>query len=165
MGAEVGATTSIFAYDESMERYLKATGRTEVAELANGVKDYLDADPEIYANPELYYDQLIEINLSELEPHVNGPFTPDRATPISKMKEVAVENNWPLEISVGLIGSCTNSSYEDISRAASIAKQAEEKGLITKSEFTITPGSEQVRYTIERDGFIDTFEKISWAEP
>ena len=160
MGAEVGATTSIFAYDESMERYLKATGRTEVAELANGVKKYLDADPEVYAHPELYYDQIIEINLSELEPHVNGPFTPDLATPISKMKEVASKSGWPLDISVGLIGSCTNSSYEDISRAASIAKQAEEKGLVTKSEFTITPGSEQVRYTIERDGFIDTFEKI-----
>uniref|UniRef100_UPI003217B950 aconitate hydratase n=1 Tax=uncultured Draconibacterium sp. TaxID=1573823 RepID=UPI003217B950 len=160
MGAEVGATTSIFAYDESMERYLKATGRAEVAELANEVKSYLDADAEVYQNPELFYDELIEINLSELEPHVNGPFTPDRATPISKMKVVAVDNGWPLDVSVGLIGSCTNSSYEDISRAASIAKQAEEKGLITKAEFTITPGSEQVRYTIERDGFIDTFEKI-----
>ena len=160
MGAEVGATTSIFAYDESMERYLKATGRAQVAELANGVKSHLDADAEVYENPELYYDEVIEINLSELEPHLNGPFTPDRATPISKMKEVAVENGWPVNVSVGLIGSCTNSSYEDISRAASIAKQAEEKGLITKAEYTITPGSEQVRYTIERDGFIDTFEKI-----
>jgi aconitate hydratase len=160
MGAEVGATTSIFAYDESIERYLKATGRAQVAELANTVKADLDADAEVYENPELYYDEVIEINLSELEPHVNGPFTPDRATPISQMKEVAVENGWPLEVSVGLIGSCTNSSYEDISRAASIAKQAEEKGLITKAEYTITPGSEQVRYTIERDGFIETFEKI-----
>ena len=160
MGAEVGATTSIFAYDESMERYLKATGRAEVAELASGIKEHLDSDPEVYENPEKYYDQLIEINLSKLEPHVNGPFTPDRATPVSEMKKVAKENGWPMDISVGLIGSCTNSSYEDISRAASIAKQAEEKGLITKSEFTITPGSEQVRYTIERDGFIDTFEKI-----
>lgn len=160
MGAEVGATTSIFAYDESMERYLKATGRADLAELANTIKDNLDADPEVYADPEKYYDQLIEINLSELEPHVNGPFTPDRATPISEMGKVAAENGWPLEVSVGLIGSCTNSSYEDISRAASIARQAEEKGLITKAEFTITPGSEQVRYTIERDGFIDTFEKI-----
>lgn len=160
MGAEVGATTSIFAYDESMERYLRATGRTEVAELANGVKEYLDADPEVYADPGKYYDQIIEINLSDLEPHVNGPFTPDRATPISKMKEEAVRNEWPLEVSVGLIGSCTNSSYEDISRAASIAKQALDKGLEVKSEFTITPGSEQVRYTIERDGFIDIFEKI-----
>ncbi|WP_167618008.1 aconitate hydratase [Maribellus sediminis] len=160
MGAEVGATTSIFAYDESMERYLKATGRAEVAEAASKIKADLDSDPEVYENPENYYDQLIEIDLSKLEPHVNGPFTPDRATPVSEMKKVAKENGWPMEVSVGLIGSCTNSSYEDISRAASIAKQAEEKGLITKAEFTITPGSEQVRYTIERDGFIDTFEKI-----
>jgi aconitate hydratase len=160
MGAEVGATTSIFAYDESIERYLNATGRAEVAKLANGIKDNLDADPEVYENPALYYDEVIELNLSELEPHINGPFTPDRATPVSKMKEVAAENGWPLKVSVGLIGSCTNSSYEDISRAASIAKQAEEKGLITKAEYSITPGSEQVRYTIERDGFIETFEKI-----
>ena len=160
MGAEVGATTSIFAYDESIERYLKATGRAEVAELANLVKSDLDADPEVYENPDLYYDQVIEINLSELEPHINGPFTPDRATPISKIGEVAKENGWPLEVSVGLIGSCTNSSYEDISRAASIANQAVEKGLKTNAEFTITPGSEQVRYTIERDGFIGTFENM-----
>ena len=160
MGAEVGATTSIFAYDESIERYLKATGREEVAGLANTVKQHLIADPEVYENPDIYYDEVIEINLSDLEPHLNGPFTPDRATPISKMKETAVQNGWPVEVSVGLIGSCTNSSYEDISRAASIAKQAEEKGLITKAEYTVTPGSEQVRYTIERDGFIDTFEKI-----
>lgn len=160
MGAEVGATTSIFAYDESMARYLKATGRAEVADSADQVKEYLDADPEVYENPELYFDQLIEINLSELEPHVNGPFTPDRATPVSKIGQVAKENGWPLEVSVGLIGSCTNSSYEDIARAASIASQAVEKGLQTKSEFTITPGSEQVRYTIERDGFIATFEKM-----
>jgi len=160
MGAEVGATTSIFAYDESIERYLRATGREQIAELANGVKADLTADPEVYENPEMYYDEIIEIDLSELEPHVNGPFTPDRATPISKMKATAKENGWPLEVSVGLIGSCTNSSYEDISRAASIAKQAEEKGLITKAEYSITPGSEQVRYTIERDGFIDIFEKI-----
>lgn len=160
MGAEVGATTSIFAYDESMERYLKATGREELANEASAIKKYLDADPEVYENPELYYDQLIEINLSELEPHINGPFTPDRATPISLIGKVARENNWPLEISVGLIGSCTNSSYEDISRAASIASQAVKNGLKAKSEFTITPGSEQVRYTIERDGFIDTFNKM-----
>ncbi len=160
MGAEVGATTSIFAYDESIERYLKATGREEVATLANEVKQHLAADTEVYENPEMYYDEVIEINLSELEPHLNGPFTPDRATPISKMGEVAKENGWPIEVSVGLIGSCTNSSYEDISKAASIAKQAEEKGLITKAEYSVTPGSEQVRYTIERDGFIDTFEKI-----
>lgn len=160
MGAEVGATTSTFGYDESMERYLRATGRAEVADLANEVKVHLTADPEVYANPEKYFDQLIEINLDELEPHLNGPFTPDRATPISKMAEEAAKNGWPTKIDVGLIGSCTNSSYEDISRAASLAKQAVEKGLKTKAEFTITPGSEQVRYTIERDGFIDIFNKI-----
>ena len=160
MGAEVGATTSIFAYDESMVRYLNATGRKEVAVAASAIKEYLDSDPEVYENPDIYYDQLIEINLSELEPHVNGPFTPDRATPISLMGKTARENGWPLDISVGLIGSCTNSSYEDISRAASIANQAVEKGLNVKSEFTITPGSEQVRYTIERDGFINTFNKM-----
>lgn len=160
MGAEIGATTSTFGYDESMARYLAATGRAEVAELANGIKDYLTADPEVYANPEKYFDQLIEINLDELEPHMNGPFTPDLATPISKLKEEAEKNGWPLKVEVGLIGSCTNSSYEDISRAASLAKQVEEKGLKTKAQFTITPGSEQVRFTIERDGFIDTFDKI-----
>ena len=160
MGAEVGATTSIFAYDDSMERYLAATGREEVAKLANTVKEYLDADAEVYENPDIYYDQVIEIDLSKLEPHINGPFTPDRATPISLMGKVAKENGWPIEVSVGLIGSCTNSSYEDISRAASIAVQAVEKGLKTESEFTITPGSEQVRYTIERDGFIGIFEKM-----
>ncbi len=160
MGAEVGATTSIFAYDDSISRYLSATGRAEVALAADAVKDYLDADPEVYENPEIYFDQLIEINLSELEPHVNGPFTPDRATPVSKIGQVAKENGWPLEVSVGLIGSCTNSSYEDIARAASVAEQAITKGLQTKAEFTITPGSEQVRYTIERDGFIGTFEKM-----
>ncbi len=160
MGAEVGATTSLFAYDESMERYLKATGRTEVAEMANELKDVLSPDPEVYKNPEKYFDQLIEINLSELEPHINGPFTPDLATPVSEMKKAAKENGWPLDVSVGLIGSCTNSSYEDISRAASIAKQAVDKGLKAKSEFTITPGSEQVRYTIERDGYIDIFEQM-----
>jgi aconitate hydratase len=160
MGAEVGATTSLFAYDESMERYLKATGRTEVAEMAKELKDVLSPDPEVYENPEKYYDQLIEINLSELEPHINGPFTPDLATPVSEMKKTAEKNGWPLDVSVGLIGSCTNSSYEDISRAASIAKQAVDKGLKAKSEFTITPGSEQVRYTIERDGYIDIFEQM-----
>ena len=160
MGAEVGATTSIFAYDDSMERYLNATGREEVAKLANSVKEYLDADAEVYENPDIYYDQVIEIDLSKLEPHINGPFTPDRATPISLMGKVAKENGWPLEISVGLIGSCTNSSYEDISRASSIAIQAVERGLKTESEFTITPGSEQVRYTIERDGFIGIFERM-----
>lgn len=160
MGAEIGATTSTFGYDESMERYLRATGRAGVADLANGVKEHLTADPEVYADPEKYFDQVIEINLSELEPHLNGPFSPDIATPISKMAEAAKANDWPTKIEVGLIGSCTNSSYEDISRAASLAEQAIEKNLKTKSKFTITPGSEQVRFTIERDGFIDTFDKI-----
>jgi aconitate hydratase len=160
MGAEVGATTSTFGYDESMERYLIATGRAEVAKLANGIREHLTADPEVYANPEQYFDQVVEINLSELEPHLNGPFTPDLATPISKIREEAEKNGWPLKVEVGLIGSCTNSSYEDISRAASLAKQVADKGLKTRAEFTITPGSEQVRYTIERDGYIDTFNKI-----
>jgi aconitate hydratase len=160
MGAEIGATTSIFGYDESMERYLRATGRAEVADLANGIKHHLTADAEVYANPEKYFDQIIEINLSELEPHINGPFSPDLATPISKMKEAAKANGWPTKVEVGLIGSCTNSSYEDISRAASLAKQVAAKGLKTKAEFTITPGSEQVRYTIARDGFIDAFNLI-----
>jgi aconitate hydratase len=160
MGAEVGATTSTFGYDESMERYLRATGRSEIADAANAIKEHLTGDAEVYSNPEKYFDQVIEINLSELEPHLNGPFTPDLATPISKMKEAAAANDWPTKIEVGLIGSCTNSSYEDISRAASLAKQVSEKGLKLKSEFTITPGSEQVRYTIERDGFLDTFGKI-----
>jgi len=160
MGAEIGATTSTFGYDESMSRYLKATGREEVAVLADAIKEHLTADPEVYANPKDYFDQVIEIDLSELEPHLNGPFTPDLATPISKMKEEAARNGWPTKIEVGLIGSCTNSSYEDISRAVSLAKQVAEKGLKTKAEFTITPGSEQVRFTIERDGFLDVFEKI-----
>ncbi len=160
MGAEIGATTSTFGYDDSMERYLRATGRADVADLANQVREHLTADAECYANPEAYFDQVIEINLSELEPHINGPFTPDLATPVSKMKEAAAANGWPTNIEVGLIGSCTNSSYEDISRAASLAKQVAEKNLKTKAEFTITPGSEQVRYTIERDGFIDTFHQI-----
>lgn len=160
MGAEVGATTSTFGYDESMERYLRATGRSQVADMANRIKHHLVADPEVYESPEKYFDQLIEIDLDKLEPHLNGPFTPDLATPISKMADVAKENGWPTKIEVGLIGSCTNSSYEDISRAASIAKQAVENKLKTKAEFTITPGSEQVRYTIERDGFIDIFNKI-----
>lgn len=160
MGAEIGATTSTFGYDESMSRYLKATGRAEVAEAADKIKEYLTGDAEVYANPEKYFDRVIEINLSELEPHLNGPFTPDLATPISQMKEAATKNNWPNKIEVGLIGSCTNSSYEDISRAVSLAKQVKEKGLKLKSEFTITPGSEQVRYTIERDGFLDVFGQI-----
>ncbi|MBT8177896.1 MAG: aconitate hydratase [Eudoraea sp.] len=160
MGAEVGATTSTFGYDESMDRYLRATGRADVADAANEVAAYLTADREVYADPDTYFDQVIEIDLSELEPHLNGPFTPDLATPISKMSEAARENDWPLNVEVGLIGSCTNSSYEDISRAASLAKQVADKHLKTKSKFTITPGSEQVRYTIERDGFIDTFNNI-----
>lgn len=162
MGAEIGATTSTFGYDASMSRYLKATGRADVAELADQIAEHLTGDADCYAEPEKYFDQVIEINLTELEPHINGPFTPDLATPISKMKEVLKDKgkDWPVEIQVGLIGSCTNSSYEDISRAASLAEQALAKGLRTKSEFTITPGSEQVRFTIERDGFIDTFEKI-----
>lgn len=160
MGAEVGATTSTFGYDAAMERYLRATGRAEVADLANAVREELTADPEVYARPELYFDQMIDINLDELEPHLNGPFSPDRATPISKMAEEVAKNGWPSTIEVGLIGSCTNSSYEDISRAVSIARQAIDKKLRTRARFTITPGSEQVRYTIERDGFIELFEKM-----
>ena len=160
MGAEIGATTSTFGYDESMSRYLKSTGREEIANLADGIREHLTADPEVYANPTPYFDQLIEIDLSTLEPHLNGPFTPDLATPISKMKEEAAKHNWPTKVEVGLIGSCTNSSYEDISRAVSLAKQVSEKGLKTKAQFTITPGSEQVRYTIERDGFLGIFDKI-----
>src|SRR6187402_909990 len=160
MGAEIGATTSTFGYDESMERYLKATGRADVAALATGVKHHLTADPEVYANPEKYFDQVIEINLSELEPHVNGPFTPDLATPISKLKDEAAANGWPLKVEWGLIGSCTNSSYEDMARAASIVNQAVEHGITPKAEFGINPGSEQIRYTIERDGIIATFEKM-----
>ncbi|WP_126970713.1 aconitate hydratase [Gynurincola endophyticus] len=160
MGAEIGATCSLFAYDERMAAYLKATERTEVAALADGVKDYLRPDAEVYANPELYYDQLIEIDLSQLEPHVNGPFTPDLAWPISKFAQAVKENNWPERLEVALIGSCTNSSYEDISRSASLAQQAVDKNLKAKAEFTITPGSELVRYTIEKDGFLNTFDKI-----
>ncbi len=160
MGAEIGATTSTFGYDESMARYLRATGRAEIAETADAVKEHLTADPECYTSPEEYFDQVIEIDLSTLEPLLNGPFTPDLATPVSKMKEAAAENNWPTDLEYCLIGSCTNSSYEDITRAASIARQAVEKGLTSKSQLTVTPGSEQVRYTIERDGLIDTFEEI-----
>lgn len=160
MGAEIGATTSTFGYDESMEKYLRATNRGKIADLANGIKEHLTGDAEVYANPEKYFDEVIEINLSELEPHLNGPFSPDIATPVSKMKETAAEKGWPTKVEVGLIGSCTNSSYEDISRAASIAKDAVAKGLKAESDFTITPGSELVRYTIERDGFINIFEKM-----
>ena len=160
MGAEIGATTSTFGYDDSMSRYLKATGREDVAALADAVKEHLTADLEVYLNPSKYFDQVIEINLSELEPHVNGPFTPDLATPISKLKEVALANSWPTKISVGLLGSCTNSSYEDISRAVSLAKQVSSKHLKAKAEYLINPGSEQIRYTIERDGFLDIFDQI-----
>ncbi len=161
MGAEIGATTSTFGYDESMSRYLKATGRADVAELADSIASYLTADADCYANPAQYFDEVIEINLSELEPHLNGPFTPDLATPISKMKEVAAAEGWPNKVEWGLIGSCTNSSYEDLSRAASIAKQAIAKGLVTKAEFGINPGSEQVRFTADRDGLIGTFTDLN----
>ncbi len=160
MGAEIGATTSTFGYDDSMRRYLIATGRQEVVDAADKVAKYLTADSEVYENPELYFDELIEINLSELEPHINGPFTPDRGTPVSKMKEEAAKNDWPIKVEWGLIGSCTNSSYEDMSRAVSIVNQAVEKGITPKAEFGINPGSEQIRYTIERDGMIAAFEKM-----
>ncbi len=160
MGAEIGATTSTFGYDDSMRRYLNATGRADVVEAADKVAEYLTADAEVYANPSQYFDQLIEINLSELEPYINGPFTPDRGTPVSKMKEEAAKNDWPLKVEWGLIGSCTNSSYEDMSRAASIVEQAVALGISPKAEFGINPGSEQIRYTIERDGIIETFEKM-----
>ncbi|WP_369752455.1 aconitate hydratase [Flavobacterium sp. WC2409] len=160
MGAEIGATTSTFGYDDSMRRYLSATGRQDVVDAADKVADYLTGDPEVYANPEHYFDQVIEINLSELEPHINGPFTPDRGTPVSKMKEEAATNGWPIKVEWGLIGSCTNSSYEDMARAASIVNQAVEHGITPKAEFGINPGSEQIRFTIERDGIIATFEKM-----
>ena len=160
MGAEIGATTSTFGYDESMARYLAATGRAEVAEMANGIAEHLTGDQEVYDNPEQYFDQVIEIDLDTLEPHLNGPFSPDIATPISEMAARAVKEGWPTEVQVGLIGSCTNSSYEDISRSASLAEQAVAKNLKSKAKFTVTPGSEQVRYTVERDGYIDTFEQI-----
>lgn len=160
MGAEIGATTSIFGYDEKSAAYLQGTGRADIAEMANGIAEHLTGDEEVYTNPEQYFDQLIEINLSELEPHVNGPFTPDLAWPISKFAAAVKENGWPAKLEVGLIGSCTNSSYEDISRAASLAQQAVDKKLTAKSEYTITPGSEQVRFTVERDGFLDTFGKM-----
>jgi len=161
MGAEVGATTSTFGYDASMERYLRATDRDDVADAANAVREHLTADAEVYTNPELYFDELIEIDLDTLSPHLNGPFTPDLATPVSEMTQKAKENNWPLEVEWGLIGSCTNSSYEDLSRAASIAQQAVEKKLVTKAEFGINPGSEQVRYTAERDGLLSIFEALN----
>jgi aconitate hydratase len=160
MGAEIGATTSTFGYDESMSRYLKATGREEIAAAADAIAAHLTGDAEVYANPETYFDQVIEIDLNTLEPHLNGPFTPDLATPISQMKAAAAANGWPTKIEVGLIGSCTNSSYEDISRAVSLAQQVTDKGLTLKAEFNINPGSEQIRYTIERDGFLGVFDKI-----
>ena len=161
MGAEIGATTSTFGYDDSMERYLRATDRNGVADAANEVREHLTGDPEVYAEPEKYFDQVIEINLSELKPHLNGPFSPDIATEAgSDMTEKATKNDWPLDVEWGLIGSCTNSSYEDLSRAASIAAQAVEKGLATKAEFGINPGSEQVRFTAERDGLLKTFEDL-----
>lgn len=160
MGAEIGATTSIFGYDEKSEAYLQGTERAAIAELANAIKEHLTGDEEVYANPGAYFDQVIEINLSELEPYVNGPFTPDLAWPISKFADAVRENQWPTTLEVGLIGSCTNSSYEDITRAASIATQAINKGLKTKAEFTVTPGSELVRYTVNRDGYLNTFENI-----
>jgi aconitate hydratase len=160
MGAEIGATTSTFGYDDSMRRYLAATGRQEVVDAADVIAEHLTGDAEVYANPAAYFDEVIEINLSELEPHINGPFTPDRGTPVSKMKADAEENGWPMKVEWGLIGSCTNSSYEDMSRAASIVEQAVAHGITPKAEFGINPGSEQVRFTIERDGIIATFEKM-----
>lgn len=160
MGAEIGATCSLFAYDTKMAEYLKITGRTEVAALADEVRDHLRPDADVYADPAKYYDQVIEINLDELEPYVNGPFTPDLAWPISKFAQAVKENNWPEKLEVALIGSCTNSSYEDISRSASLAQQAIDKQLEMKSEYTITPGSELVRYTIERDGLLNTFNQV-----
>ncbi|MEX8546197.1 MAG: aconitate hydratase [Mucilaginibacter sp.] len=160
MGAEIGATTSIFGYDEKSEIYLRGTERAAIADAANVIKEHLTGDEEVYANPEAYFDEVIEINLSELEPYVNGPFTPDLAWPISKFADAVKENNWPAQLEVGLIGSCTNSSYEDITRAASIATQAIDKGLKTRAEFTVTPGSELVRYTVERDGYLNTFAQI-----
>ncbi len=160
MGAEIGATCSLFAYDDKMADYLRATERADIAEMANGIREHLRPDEDVYVNPEKYYDQVIEINLDELEPHVNGPFTPDLAWPISKFAQAVKDHQWPERLEVALIGSCTNSSYEDITRSASIARQAQEKHLETKAEFTITPGSELVRYTIERDGLLDTFDEI-----
>jgi len=160
MGAEIGATTSLFAYGEKMGQYLRGTGREAVADLADGIMEHLRGDSDVYANPEGYYDQVIEIDLSTLEPHINGPFTPDLATPISQFSAAVKENGWPEKLEVGLIGSCTNSSYEDITRAASVAQQALDKNLKVKSEYTVTPGSELVRYTVDRDGYLDVFEKI-----
>ena len=160
MGAEIGATTSVFGYDEKMGDYLRSTDRADIADLAKGVAQHLRADDEVYANPVDFYDQLIEIDLNTLEPYVNGPFTPDAAWPISEFAAAVRAHGWPEKLEVGLIGSCTNSSYEDITRAASIAQQAVDKGLTVNAEFTITPGSEQVRYTVARDGLLDTFAEM-----
>jgi aconitate hydratase len=160
MGAEIGATTSLFGYDDSMKRYLDATDRADVAALAEAVKEHLTGDDEVYANPEKYFDQVIEIDLSTLEPHINGPYTPDLAWPLSEFANAVREKGYPQRLEVGLIGSCTNSSYEDLSRAASLARQCIEKNLKAKAEFTITPGSEQIRFTVERDGILDIFEKM-----
>ena len=160
MGAEIGATTSTFGYDDSMRRYLSATGRQDVVDAADQVAEHLTGDAEVYANPEMYFDEVIEINLSELTPHLNGPFTPDLATPVSEMKEKAAANDWPTDVEWALIGSCTNSSYEDLTRAASIVEDAVSKGIKPKAILGINPGSEQVRYTAERDGLIDTFNKF-----
>ncbi|NBU71621.1 MAG: aconitate hydratase [Bacteroidetes bacterium] len=160
MGAEIGATTSLFGFDAAMAEYLRGTQREKVAAGAERIQDHLTGDPEVYASPESYFDQFIEINLSELEPHVNGPFTPDLAWPLSQFAEAVEKNGWPARLEVGLIGSCTNSSYEDITRAASVARQAAQKNLKAKSAFTITPGSEMVRYTVERDGYLDDFGTI-----
>ncbi len=160
MGAEIGATTSIFGYDANMAKYLRATSRADIADMADSIAEHLNGDAEVYQHPEKYFDQLIEINLSELEPHINGPFTPDLATPLSQFKKVAKEKNWPMVMEVGLIGSCTNSSYEDISRAASVALQAKAKNLKVKAKFTVTPGSELVRFTVDRDQHLKAFESI-----
>lgn len=160
MGAEVGATTSTFGYDDSMERFLRATKRKDVADAANEVREYLTGDDEVYANPEEYFDEVIEIDLSELKPHLNGPFTPDLSTPVGEMKDKAEKNEWPINVDWGLIGSCTNSSYEDLTRAHSIAQQAVDKKLVPKSDFGINPGSEQIRYTAQRDGLLDTFKDL-----
>ncbi|GAB4407604.1 MAG: aconitate hydratase [Bacteroidia bacterium] len=160
MGAEIGATTSTFGYDESMSRYLRATGRAEVADLADAIAEHLTGDPEVYAHPEQYFDRVVEINLSELEPHINGPYTPDLAWPLSQFAEAVEKNGYPKVLEVGLIGSCTNSSYEDLDRAASVARQAVAKKLKARAEFTVTPGSELVRYTVERDGQLEAFEGI-----
>jgi len=160
MGAEIGATTSLFGYDSKMEEYLRQTGRDDVADAANNSADLLTGDKEVYEDPEKYFDQVVEINLSDLEPHINGPFSPDRAWSLSEFADAVDNNNFPEKLDVGLIGSCTNSSYEDITRSASIAQQAIDKKLNVKSEFTVTPGSEMIRFTIKRDGFIDIFEKI-----